>query len=347
MLFSAQIRTKELAGLCRRLGALARGGHRHARGVEARSHRGGARGRSCARCREIRDAVAEGQSLADALAATGDFFPPLFRELTAVGDESGRLGEVFLQLANHYDAAVRRRRIFLAAIAWPMLQLTVAIFVVGFVIWIMGVIGRANNMRIDILGFGLVGTSGLAVYVAIVSGIGIAFALLIHALRRGLMWTRPIQRGLLRVPALGGALETLVLTRLAWSLHLTLGTGMDVRRAIRLSLRTTHNARYTDQIGEIDDAIGAGSTIHEAFANAGGYPADFLDAMHVGEETGSLVESMGHLSKQYQDRAKVALATLMMLAGFAVWCLVAAVIIVFIFRFFMFYIGTINDALKM
>lgn len=346
MLFSARIGTKELAGLCRRLGTSLEAGI-DMRAVWKREAAGAGRGALTRRCRAVRDAVAEGQSLADALAATGEFFPPLFRELADVGDESGRLGEVFLQLANHYDAAVKRRRIFLAAIAWPMLQLAIAILVVGFVIWITGVIGSANNMRIDILGFGLVGTSGLAVYVAIVSGIGIGAVLLIHALGRGLIWTRPIQRGLLRVPALGGALETLILTRLAWSLHLTLGTGMDVRRAIRLSLRTTHNARYTDQIRSIDDAIGAGSTIHEAFANAGGYPADFLDAMHVGEETGSLVESMGHLSKQYEDRAKVALATLMMLAGFAVWCLVAMVIIVFIFRFFMFYIGTINDALKM
>jgi type II secretory pathway component PulF len=228
-----------------------------------------------------------------------------------------------------------------------MLQLAIAILIVGFVIWITGVIGRMNNMRIDVLGFGLVGTSGLAIYAAIVSGIGIAVVLVIRAMMRGLIWTRPIQRGLLRVPALGGALATLALARLAWALHLTLGTGMDVRRAIRLSLQTTHNARYTDQIPMIDRAIATGSTIYEAFATAGGYPADFLDALHVGEETGKLAESMGLLSKQYEDRAKVALATLMMLAGFAVWCLVAAVIIMFIFRMAMFYIGTINDAAKM
>jgi type II secretory pathway component PulF len=341
MLFSTRIRTRELAGLCRRLGVSLEAGI-DMRAVWKREAAGAGRGALTRRCRAVRDAVAEGQSLADALAATGDFFPPLFRELTDVGDESGRLGEVFLRLANHYDAAVKRRRIFLAAIAWPMIELAAAVAIVGFLIWILGVIGK-----IDILGFGLMGTSGLAVYVAIVSGAGIVVALLIHALRRGLLWTRPIQRGLLKVPVLGRVLETLALARLAWSLHLTLNTGMDVRRAIRLSLRSTQNARFTDQIRRIDDAIAAGSTIHEAFADAGGYPADFLDAMHIGEETGKLVEAMEHLSRQYEDRAKVALATLMVLAGLAVWCLVAAVIIAIIFRLAMFYIGTINDAAKM
>ena len=35
-----------------------------------------------------------------------------------------------------------------------------------------------------------------------------------------------------------------------------------------------------------------------------------------------------------------------MFAGFAVWAMVAALIILLIFRIFSFYLGTINDALK-
>ena len=50
------------------------------------------------------------------------FLPAAFRQLARVGDETGSGAEVFRQLADHYDAAVKRRRIFLAAITWPMIQ---------------------------------------------------------------------------------------------------------------------------------------------------------------------------------------------------------------------------------
>ena len=48
---------------------------------------------------------------------------------------------------------------------------------------------------------------------------------------------------------------------------------------------------------------------------AGGYPADFLDTLAVGEQSGKIVESMGRLAKQYQDRARSAMAALAVVAG--------------------------------
>ena len=346
MFFSARISIKELAGLCHRLATSIEAGI-DIRAVWRREASGAARASLRSRFKSIDQDVAAGRSLADAIGATGDFFPPMFRELVNVGEQSGRVADVFAQLHRHYLDQIKRRRIFLAAIAWPMLQLTVAILLVGFLIWILGVIGKSTGMTVDILGFGLVGNSGLAVYVAFISGVGIVGLLVGRAISRGLLWTRPIQRLMLKIPVLGKALETLALARLAWALHLTMNTGMDVRRAARLSLRTARNARYTDLLKPIDRWISAGSSLHEAFANTAVFPKEFLDVLEVGEQSGKLAESMDHLASQYRDRAKVALATLTMLAGFAVWCMVAAVIIALIFRFFMFYVGTINSALKM
>ena len=52
----------------------------------------------------------------------------------------------------------------------------------------------------------------------------------------------------LRIPVLGPALETLALSRLAWAMYLTMNTGMDVRRAMRLSLASTNHARYIEYL---------------------------------------------------------------------------------------------------
>lgn len=347
MLFSARISIKELAGLCHRLATSLDAGI-DMRAVWKREASSSARAPLRSRFQVINRAVAEGQSLSEAVNSTGDFFPPLFRELLNVGEQSGRLPDVLAQLHRHFEDQVKRRRLFLAAIAWPALQLGMAILIVGFLIWILGAIGSRSGTTFDVLGFGLTGTSGLAVYAAFVSGVGIVALLLGRAVSRGLLWTRSIQRLTLKIPVLGKALETLALARLAWSLHLTFNTGMDVRRAVRLSLQAAGNARYTDLIKPIDKWLLAGSSLHEAFGNTGEFPAEFLDALDVGELSGKLVESMDRLATQYRDRAKVALAALTILAGCVVWCMVAMLFIALIIRFFMlFYLGPINEALDM
>ena len=151
---------------------------------------------------------------------------------------------------------------------------------------------------------------------------------------------------MLKIPGVGKPLQILALSRLAWSMHLTMNTGMEVRRALKLSLRSTQNARYTDQIPTIDAEIAGGNSIHEAFLRAGGYPVDFLDTLAVGEQSGKIVESMGLLARQYQDRARMAMAALAVVAGVAVWALVATFIIVMIFHIAFFYRDTIMDLAK-
>ncbi len=248
-----------------------------------------------------------GQSLTDALADTGDFFPAIFRELIRVGEQTGHLDGIFAQLADQYEARLTMRRTFLTVIAWPMFELALVLGFIGGVIWLMGWLREiTGNRTLDIFGFGLVGNRGLLIYVTLLAAVGGAVWLISRAVSRGLIWTRPIQRLMLRIPALGRPLQTIALERLAWSMSLTMNTGMDVRRALALSLGATQNARYLDQIPTIDAQIVAGSSIHEAFRTAGGYPAEFLDTLAVGEQSGKVGESMEKLARQYQEQARMA-----------------------------------------
>ena len=345
MLFSPRIKIKTLAGLCRR-SATALGAGIDLRTVWAREADRAAGWAARERLRTVSEAVHRGESMAAALAATGDFFPLLFRELVEVGEQAGHLSEVFAQLAEHYEGQLELRRTFLSAIAWPLIELAAAVVIIGCLIAALGVIESITGSRVDPLGLNLVGVPGLVKYVAFLATVGVLFFFILQAMRRGLVWTRPIQRGVLRLPVLGKALQTVALARAAWVLHLTLNTEMDVNRALRLSLRATGNARYTDQIEPIEAEIGAGSSIYEAFLAAGCFPTDFLDAIAVGEQSGSLVESMGRLSRLYQDQARTALAVLTTVGGFAVYAAIALVIIVLIFQLAGFVFGVYNEVLE-
>lgn len=344
MLLSPRINSKDLALLCRRLATSLEAGV-DVRKVFAREAERPIGFFARRRMARVSLAVDSGRSVPAALHELGDYFPRLFHEMVAVGDQTGHLAEVFGQLAEHYQDQVRMKRAFISSITWPLAQLAFALVVVGLLIWVMGIISEINDREVDLLGLGLVGTKGLVAYATFLGIILAGILCFLHAARRGLFWTRPIQRLLLRIPALGPALETLALARLAWSLHLTLDTGMPVRNALRISLESARNARYTAQIPRILQYVDAGGSIYEAFLDTGDYPLEFLDTLHVGEQTGRIVESMETLSRQYRERARLALATLTTLAGFAVWCMVAVIIVAIIFRIFMFYLAQINEAL--
>jgi type II secretory pathway component PulF len=255
-------------------------------------------------------------------------------ELVGVAEQTGKFDAVFRQLAENYHDQLQYRRQFLGTIAWPMIQLGISLGVIGLFIWIIGIIRNITRSNIDPLGWGLYGTKGLAVYVFILAVVGGGVFVLLQAARRGVLWIRPIQRFVLKIPFLGPAVEKILLARLTWSLYLTFDAGMEIRRAVRISLRSTNHATYLDPIETIDRTLEQGNSLHEAFLEARCFPQELLDAVAVGEQSGRLAETFAQQSRMYREQARTGSATLATMAGIAVWILVAAMIIFMIFRVF-------------
>ncbi len=344
-MFGARARPKEMAQLCRRMAVSLEAGL-DIRDVWNSEVKRGWRGATRSRLELIRDEVAVGGSVADGLAQTGSFFPPLFVELVTVGEQTGQLAEIFRQLGENYEHRIQLQRSFLAAITWPMFQLAASICVIGLVIFLLGMIPTPPGGKpMDILGFGLMGTSGVLIYFTIVGTLALAIFAVVFAIRRGVMWTRPLQMVLLKIPVVGKCFETLALARLAWTLHLTMETSLDTRDSLTLGLRSTNNARFSGYCRQVVEDMDAGRGIAESFADTGAFPQDFLDALDVGERSGRLPESMAVLSRQYQEQGQSAMKALTMFAGFAVWAVVAILIVSMIFRIASSYFDTINDLL--
>jgi type IV pilus assembly protein PilC len=346
MNLSPRLSSKALSELSHRLGVETESGIdiRRTWQREAES----ARGRVQVEFMKIRDSVGRGDSLTHALAGSRQLFPTLFLEMVEVGEQTGTLGRVFHRLSDHYRHQVQLQRSFVKAITWPMLELAAAILIIGMMIWVLGIVAQRNNGQpIDILGFGLVGTKGLVIYVNFVIAVGLCVAGLVVAVRRGVLWTRPLQRAVMEIPGVGPSLEKLALARLTWALHLLMNVDMDLRRVVPLVLRATGSDYYIRRTEQITSAVAAGEPIHIAFSRSGAFPSEFIDALQVAEDSGQMVESMDRLSRRYQEESEMALQTLTKIAGFAVWALVAGLITLMIFRLAGFYLNTINNALKM
>jgi type II secretory pathway component PulF len=345
-LFAPQVGLKPKAELCRRMSTALRAGidSRTAWTREAeRSH-----GLLRRHLLTVSEAVRRGETVSAGLAATGEYFPPLFHELVNVGEQTGNLDAVLAQLAEHHENQLTLRRRLFGMLAWPILELTIAIVFIGLMIWFMPDIQRlVQNKDFDALHLGLVGTRGLIIYLTFLAGVAAAIWLFFRAMNRGVLWVGPVQSLLLRLPKVGQPLQTLALSRLAWAMHLTLNTGMPVRRAIALSLRSTQNAYYISQIPAIDAEIATGHSLYEAFYSTGAYPASFLDTLAVGEESGETVEAMERLAAQYVEQARTAMTALTIILGAVIYGAIALVLIILIIRIAISgYIGPINDQLR-
>jgi type IV pilus assembly protein PilC len=345
MLFSPRARNYDLAQLCRRLAISLESGL-EVRKIFAREAAGRSPFGMRRRMQLINARVAAGGPLADAFDEVAPYFPTLFCQLVRVGEQTGRLDESFRQLAEHYEFQVRMRREFMSSITWPLTQLALSLTVVGLVIWISGMIQGKDleGREIDILGFGLRGTSGLIDYLTILAGCAAALFFLIQAVRRGVFWARPIQRAMLLVPVAGRALETLAIGRFAWTLHVTGESGLSLLKSLPLCLQATQNDRYVSQTDSIVTAVRKGDTLTDALTATQAFPTRFLDTLDVGERSGRMPEAMKLLAGQYQDEARSAVKILMQVASWVVSILVMVLICFFIFRVASMYVGTIRSA---
>jgi type II secretory pathway component PulF len=264
-----------------------------------------------------------------------------------VGEETGSLGVVMQRMERHYARLVQARRTFLGAIAWPMFELGLAAAVIGLYILAMGWVAKqTGGPPMDLLGLGLIGPRGLTVYLSFLLAIGLAVVAFSYAMRRGVVWVRPIQRALIHLPVVGTALSKLALSQMAWALHLTMNVALDMKRVAGLALRATGNDYYIRHMERVTKAVGSGQPLVQALAATGTFPSRFLDALAVGEESGQVVEAMSRLANQYEDEAESAVRTIAMLLGVLVFFLVAGLLIFLIFRFYGNYFATLNELMK-
>jgi len=83
-------------------------------------------------CNKIKESIQKGSGISEA-AASGNFFPPLFVEMTAVGEETGNLTDMLNRIADYYDREVKDVLNRLSTIIEPIIIVAMAV-VIGFIV---------------------------------------------------------------------------------------------------------------------------------------------------------------------------------------------------------------------
>lgn len=336
----ARISTRSLAQLCRRMSTALRAGIDVRNVWQQESQRGSAQQRS--KAQQISRQVSDGATVAEAMRACDGFFPPLACDMIDVGEQSGHLDAVLLQLAEYYEHVGELRQSFLHRIAWPVVQLVMAVLIIAFLILTLGIIGSQT----DVLGLGLSTSMSLVVYFLGIFGSAAAVALVVVAVQRGWFGGMPLRLAM-SVPVLGRAIQNLALSRFSMALGMAMETGMDVDRAFQMALSCTQNPYFTRHGDRFRQQIQSGEELHTTLRSSGAFPDEYLEQFESGELSGQLPEVMTRLSLEYRDRAQLSLKVVVTTISVAIWMGVAGLLIFVILRLFItLYLGPIHDALE-
>ncbi|HMP78750.1 MAG TPA: type II secretion system F family protein [Pirellulaceae bacterium] len=290
--------------------------------VEHETHRGSPGFRQA--MRRLLSYIGEGRTLTESMQQLGDTFPPLVLSIVRAGEAGGRLEESFTKLAHHYEELVRFRTRFLQAIAWPVFELAAAIFVIGLLISLMGWLLESQGMKsIDWFGFGWNAAGNFRFYCFVVTCCVGGLAILIIGTLRGWFGLLPMKLAR-RIPVVGKTIESLALSRFAWSLSIADNAGMNPVEASRLALDATQNYYYLAQRESVERNLIRGQTYFQAFRDTQAFPDDFLTYIHTGEVAGQLAETLERASHNLQETAERNLKTISTVGFVLVFLLVAA-----------------------
>jgi type II secretory pathway component PulF len=343
-MFSSKIPLPALAGLCRNIRHMMESGLTLAKAMRQQAKKGPPAVRDVAARMATR--LEQGDDLQTILPEEADHFPPIFLALGGVAEETGRLPEVLHELEEFFELQQKLKRDFISQITWPAIQFgLVAFVIIPGLIWLLGVIASmVGESKISV--FGLKGDTGVMIWY---SGV-ISFLILLvggYWAARNLLHVGPtVDRFLLGVPALGGALLSLALARFSLALYMTMETGMSTAEAMRMSLKATNNFAFIGSTDRIVYNIKEGEDITVALREASLFPDDFLLIVENAELTGQLPEIMHRQAKIQHENAVRRLKILASVAAKLVWAMVAIFIIVMIFQLAMQYVNMISEATK-
>jgi type IV pilus assembly protein PilC len=345
-MFGSQIPLKSLAQLCQSLGTMLTSGLALPKAIEL-SVRKAKHPRVRKAMGGVLDEILTGQDVATAFRKQAGAFPELMIDMIAVAERAGHLPEVLKSLAEHYENSLRLRRTFIAAIAWPVIQLGLAILIIGFLILILGAIADSKGgQAFDVLGLGLTGAAGAATWFAWSIGTVGGLLGLVWFLHHGFQTQRVFDALLMKVPVVGKCLQSFAIARFSWAYALTQQSGMSVAPSLDASLKATGNGAYIAAAAPIRQRVLDGDELSEALDLADLFPEEFLHVVHVGETSGTVPETLERLSPQFEEQARRGLRTMTMALAGVVWLTMAGFIIFFIFRIVFWYVGMLNDAAR-
>jgi general secretion pathway protein F len=267
---------------------------------------------------QVRSRVAEGFSLAYAMAEFPRVFDEMYRAMVNAGEHAGYLGPVLERLADYTEQRQYTGQKLKMAMIYPFILLGVAIAVVValmvFVVPELVGIFAHSSRELPLLTRWLIATSdflrdygGWLLLALVVLVVAVRWLLRSRARRR--RW----HRFLLRVPFVARLLVALDTARFASTLSILMASGVPLLESLRIAGEVLTNLVLREDSEHVAERVAEGSSLNRALQQSGRFPPMMVHMVASGETSGDLELMLERSAKNQERELEMTLGTMMAL----------------------------------
>ncbi|POC48774.1 type II secretion system F family protein [Vibrio vulnificus] len=266
----------------------------------------------------LEEVVAEltnGRSLSASMQLHSKVFSPLFVSMIHVGENTGRLDQALLQLANYYEQELETRKRIKTSMRYP--TFVISFIVVAMFILNVKVIPQFASMFSR---FGvdlplptriLIGMSEFFVnYWMLLAGFIVGLIFGFKAWVATADGRERWDKWRLKFPVVGGVVNRAQLSRFSRTFALMLKAGVPLNQSLALSAEAMGNRYLELKILKMKADIEAGSQVSVTAINSGIFTPLVIQMISVGEETGRIDELLMEVADFYDREVDYDLKTL-------------------------------------
>lgn len=254
---------------------------------------------------DVRERVAGGEPLADAMAAHPHVFASLHVAMVRAGERAGFLEQALANLTGFIERQDELRSKVHGALIYPVV-LTVlgVVMVTGILMFLVprfrGLLeGVALPMPTQLL-FGL---SDLLVHNwPVVLGMLVMVTLGLRAYVQSASGRRTWESWRMRLPVLGGAMRMVAITRFCRVLGTMLDNGVPILQALAISKDATGSLLMAVSIDEAAENVRAGAPLAEPLKRNPMFPAEIAEMIAIGEESNQLEKVLVQVADTVERR---------------------------------------------
>jgi type IV pilus assembly protein PilC len=252
----------------------------------------------------VGDDIQSGSPISKALARHPKVFSTFYVNMVRAGEESGKLSETFMYLADYLDRSYDLMSKAENALIYPIF--VIAVFFGVMALMLMLVIPKISAVLIDsgqaipiytviVIGFSnFLVNYGIFLFIALVIG-----GFYVWQLGKTELGKLILDGLKLSVPYIGDLYKKLYLARIADNFSTMLLSGVSVVEAIEITGSVVGNSVYAAVLAEVGSDVKDGSSISDALDKHSEIPGIMVAMTKVGEETGELGKILTTLAKFY------------------------------------------------
>ncbi len=264
---------------------------------------------------DVIDRLESGLSLSQSMQYHKNIFNNLFIGMVKVGENTGHLEDVFLQMATYIQRDMETKKAVKTALRYPsfvLVAMVIALFVVNLlVIPAFADMFSRFSAELPLPTKILLGTSHFFIHywwlvVILVFGAIYSFVSWANTSNGKVNW----HRYKLSIPIIGPLINKAAIARYVRSFSLMLGAGVPMHKAIQLCSEIIDNHYLAQKIRSIRSEIEKGDSVYRTHDRSGLFTPLVLQMISIGENTGKIDTLLIDVAEFYEGEVDYDLQSL-------------------------------------